>query len=475
MFHRGPALAAALVLASSCLAAAPAAIAAVPAATADEPTKNQTVTLAVERTKLANGLEVLIHEDKRAPVVTVNIWYHVGSREDPPGRSGFAHLFEHLMFQGSKHVPEDMYNRYLQGAGGSGINATTWFDRTNYFETMPKNRLEMALWLESDRMAYLLSHVDEKTFASQREVVKNEYRQRYENAPYGQTMNFISAALYPESHPYHRMGIGSPKELDASTLADVQSFFRTWYLPNNATIVLAGDIDKPKALGLIEKYFGPIPAGPQPPRAIAQPVVLTKEVRLDIQAGVELPRVTMAWATPARYAPGDAEMNVAAQVLTSGKSARLEKKLVHDLRIAQSVSAGSGIMARPLGTMFLISATPAPGHTSEEVIKAIDEELNALRTAPASDAELARAKTGIAADFTFKLDSTSARADLINEYNQDAGDPMFLARDMARHERVTGESLKEAVAAHLLPQKRVLAVVTPTKGAPTAGQLAGAK
>ena len=222
------------------------------------------VTLAIQKAHLGNGLEVLLHEDHRTPIVSVNLWYHVGSKDEPAGRNGFAHLFEHVMFQGSKHVPEGTFNRDLERAGGTSINGTTSTNRTSYFETVPKNRLELALWLESDRMGFLLERLDHAAFSGQRDVVKNERRQNYENAPYGMLEQFLCGAMYPDSHPYHRLTIGSPEDLDAATLDDVRAFFRTWYVPNNATLVIAGDIDAAAALAQAERYFGPIPRGRSP-------------------------------------------------------------------------------------------------------------------------------------------------------------------------------------------------------------------
>jgi predicted Zn-dependent peptidase len=296
-------------------------------------------TVVVEKTKLGNGLEVILHEDHRTPIVTVNVWYHVGSKDEPQGKNGFAHLFEHVMFQGSKHIPEDAYFRFLERTGATDVNGTTALDRTNYFETVPANRLELALWMESDRMGFLLSHVDQATFESQREVVKNERRQNYENAPYGLVFQYINERLYPASHPYHLLTIGTPKDLDAASLDDVKAFFRTWYLPNNATVVVAGDIDKAKTKALVEKYFGPIPAGTLPARNPVPDAKLTSEVRLDVAAGVELPRVYLSWLTPKMFAPGDAELDLVARVLSGGKTSRLYKRLVYDMQIAQDVSA----------------------------------------------------------------------------------------------------------------------------------------
>jgi len=456
----------ALVLAGAALLAAPG-----PSARAADPDAAK-ITLPVRASRLANGLEVVLHEDHRTPIVTVNVWYHVGSKDEPQGRHGFAHLFEHVMFQGSKHVPEDTYFRYLERAGASNVNGSTQTDRTNYFETVPKNRLELALWLESDRMGFLLDHVDQQTFAGQRDVVKNERRQNYENAPYGMVWQFLDEALYPPSHPYHHLAIGSPEDLDAATLEDVRQFFRTWYVPNDATLVVAGDIDPAATLALVEKYFGPIPSGTLPDRAsLASPpkVELAGETRVEVEAGVELPRVVMAWPTPPFFAPGDGDLDLAARALTAGKTSRLYKRLVYDDQIAQDVSASQA--SSQLASKFLITATAKPGHTPEELVAAIDQELAKVRASGFDDAELARARTAFLADAAFRLEGVGARADVINEYAHYTGDPGFLPKDVARYEAATTASLRGAVTTYLPEGKRVVVLVRPTKGAPICGRL----
>src|SRR5262245_44964869 len=294
--------------------------------------------MSIEKYALENGLEVILHEDHRTPIVTVNIWYHVGSKDEPKGKNGFAHLFEHVMFQGSKNVGEDMFFKYLERAGASERNGTTNTDRTNYFETVPSNELALVLWLESDRMGFLLDHADEKTFASQRGGVKNERPRYYENAPYGLVGSFSVATLFPKDHPYHLTTIGTPEDLDAAKLDDVRAFFKTYYLPNNATLVIAGDIDKAKARELVDRYFAPLPRGADAPvKRTPMPISLTAEKRLSVEADVELARVIITWPTPPEFAPGDAELDMVADVLTKGKSSRLYKRLVYDLQIAQNV------------------------------------------------------------------------------------------------------------------------------------------
>lgn len=418
---------------------------------------------------LPNGLQVVLDVDKRTPLVTVNLWYHVGSKDEAQSRNGFAHLFEHVMFQGSKHVPEDTYFRFLEKAGASSINGTTNQDRTNYFETVPKNQLELALWLESDRMGFLLDHADEATFKSQREVVKNERRQNYENAPYGLALAATREELFPKDHPYHLLTIGTPEDLDAASLEDVRAFFRANYVPNNATLVLSGDIDEAKAMALVDKYFGPIPRGADIPRKKAMPVARSAESRIELEAGVELPRVTLSWVTPAFFAPGDADLDLVAHVLTGGKSSRLYKRLVYDLQIAQNVSASQQSME--LASAFEITATARPGHTTDELLKVLDEELVKLRDGGVKDDELGRAKTSILADTTFDVERSSSRANRLNTYAHYVGDPDWFAKDLARTKDATTASVSEAGRKWLVPQARVVTVVTPNPKAPIAGRV----
>ncbi len=279
--------------------------------------------IAVEKTQLANGLDVLMVEDHRLPRVSVSIWYHVGPVNEEPGRTGFAHLFEHMMFQKSKHVAEDAFFRTLEAAGGSDINGTTDQDRTNYFETVPTNQLETVLWLESDRMGYLLDDLTAESFKNQQDVVRNERRQSIENEPYGIVSEAVTHALFPKEHPYYADVIGSHQDIQSAQVADVRKFFKQYYSPNNASIAIVGDIDKTKTRQLVEKYFGSLKRGPDVPAVHVTTPEITSERRVVVKDHVELPRLYMAWITPPIFKPGDAEADLAAGILGQGKSSRL--------------------------------------------------------------------------------------------------------------------------------------------------------
>ena len=445
----------------------------VPPAPPPAPGAPLAVSLKATATKLANGLEVIFDEDHRTPIVTVNVWYNVGSKDEAEHRNGFAHLFEHVMFQGSKHVPEDTYFRFLEKAGATSINGTTNSDRTNYFETVPANQLELALWLESDRMAYLLDHADEATFKSQREVVKNERRQNYENSPYGMVMAFIHAEVYPKEHPYHLLTIGTPEDLDSASLEDVKGFFRTNYVPNNATLVISGDFDRTKVAPLIEKWFGPIPRGKDVTHKSPIKTTHPGETRIEVEAGVELARAYVSWPTPEFFAAGDAELDLVSHVLTGGKTSRLYKRLVYDLQIAQSVSASQ--QSSELGSLFEITATAKPGHTGDELLKVIDEELAKLRSGGVTDGELSRARTSIVADTLFDLERSSSRANRLNTYAHYVGDPNYLGKDVARTTSATTTQLADAARTWLKERDRVVTIVTPNKAAPIAGKITNVK
>ncbi len=291
-------------------------------------------TIKFEKYTLPNGLVVILSEDHRLPLVSTNIWYHVGPANELPGRTGFAHLFEHMMFEGSKHVPGNGHIRYLEAAGASDLNGTTDFDRTNYFETLPSNQLELALWLESDRMGYLPDKLDQASLTNQQDVVRNERRQSIENSPYGIVEEGVFHELFPKSHPYHADVMGSHADIQAAKLEDVRNFFKLYYAPNNASLAIVGDFDPAQAKQWVEKYFGPLKRGAPVPKIAAVTPPITAERRVVIHDQVELPRVYMAWLTSPIFKPGDADADLASQILGGGKSSRLYKKLVYEEQIA---------------------------------------------------------------------------------------------------------------------------------------------
>jgi zinc protease len=411
--------------------------------------------------QLRNGLNVILHQDKTVPVVAVNVWYHVGSANEKPGRTGFAHLFEHLMFEGSKNVPEGQFDILLEAAGANN-NGSTDNDRTNYVIDLPSNALELALFLESDRMAYLLDAMPAEQVNSQRDVVKNERRQSYENRPYGMASLELDKMLWPASHPYSWPVIGHMEDLTAATQADVQEFFKRYYAPNNASLVIAGDIDLDRTQGLVEKWFNEIPRGPAV-EPIAPPAAqLTQVKRQTLTDQVSLPRLYLGWLTPRHFSPGDSTLDLVASVLSSGKNSRLYKRLVYDDQIAQDVSAFQSSGA--LGSSFLIVATARRGHTVEELQKAIDEEIDTLRRTPPDAREVQRALNQVEASFYRAMERVGGfggKADQLNAYYFAGGGPDFFAEDLARYTSLTPADVQAAVVRWLPRDRRIELVVLP--------------
>ena len=411
---------------------------------------------------LSNGLKVIFSQDKRLPMVAVNLWYHVGPANELPGRTGFAHLFEHMMFQGSKHVAADTHFKLLEAAGASDINGTTDFDRTNYFETLPSNQLELALWMESDRMGFLLDVLDEKALANQRDVVRNERRQSLENQPYGVAEEALYQAIYPAGHPYHGVVIGSHADLAAAQLPDVQQFFKQYYTPNNASLAIVGDFDPAAARKLVEKYFGPLKRGPDVPKITATTPPIAAEKRLTVTDTVKLPRVYMAWLTPAIFKPGDAEADLAADTLGGGKSSRLYKALVYDKQIAQAVTVTQESLI--LGSKFTIQATARPGHSAAELEKVINDEVRRFTETGPDASELERAKNTIETRIITGLETLGGfggKADRLNSYEHYLGTPDYLGKDLARYRTATAAGVKAFASQYLQPANRVVVVVEP--------------
>ena len=427
-----------------------------PASTADIPR------VPFEKYTLPNGLEVILSQNQRLPMVAVNLWYHVGPANEEPGRTGFAHLFEHMMFQSSKHVPEDSHFRLLEAAGASNLNGTTDFDRTNYFETVPANQLELALWLESDRMGYLLEKVDQAALSNQQDVVRNERRQSVENRPYGLAQETLVQSLFPRGHPYYGNVIGSHEDIEAVKLDDVNRFFRQYYAPNNASLAIVGDFDPAQTKKLVEKYFGTLKRGPAVPPVEAETPRITSERRRVVSARVELPRVYMAWLSPPIFEPGDADADIAASVLGSGRSSRLYRKLVYEKQIAQNVSARQESLI--LGSIFQIQATARPGHTAEELEQAIDEELAALKMQPPEPREVERSRNTIETAIIGRLERLGGFggvADRLNSYNHYLGTPDYLEKDIQRYRSVTPASVQAFAREHLTAAARVVVHAVP--------------
>jgi zinc protease len=410
---------------------------------------------------LPNGLHVILHEDHRVPVVSVNVWYHVGSDREKPGRTGFAHLFEHLMFMGSGHVKPGEFDTLLEAAGGDN-NGSTTSDRTNYWINVPSNALNVALFLESDRMGYLLLALTPASVDAQRDVVKNERRQSYENRPYGMADIRLDELLYPPGHPYHWPTIGYMPDLTAATYDDVVEFFKRYYSPNNASLVVAGDIDTAATRQLVEKWFGDVKLGPFVEPLAPPAAFLTEVTRETLHDKVQLPRLYLAWLTPAFFRPGDAALDITSSILTGGKNSRLYRRLVYDLQIAQDVTSAQE--SRALDSRFLIVVTPRPGHTVEEVGKVVDEELQKLRDAPPTRREFDRALNQIEASFYGRMERVGGFggiADQLNAYYTDTGDPDYFAEDLGRY-RALAPSDIQAIVRHYLPaDRRVELVVLP--------------
>jgi zinc protease len=410
-----------------------------------------------EKYVLPNGLEVILHEDHSTPIVAVDTWYHVGSGDEQLGRTGFAHLFEHIMFMGSQNVPVGAFDQMLEAAGANN-NGSTTEDRTNYYETLPSNALQLALWLDADRMGFLLPTMDLPKVNLQRDVVKNERRQRVDNQPYGRADETILAALYPKSHPYSWPVIGSMADLSAASLADVQNFFKTYYAPNNATLTIAGDFDPATVKEMVAQYFGSIPRGPQVKRRTTVPaVVIPRDTFLVLEDKVQLPRLFYTWHSVKGFSTDDAALDILAQVLAGDKNSRLYKKLVYELQIAQNVSAFQD--GSRLDGKFQIDVTPKPGQKVADIDRIVQTEIGNLISNGVMPRELQRAQNVYKASFLNRLASVLGKAEVLNSYNYFVGNPDFVQKDAARYERVTAADVQRVAKTYLGRPKIVLTVV----------------
>ena len=408
---------------------------------------------------LSNGLRVILHEDHRLPMVAVNLWYHVGSKNEVPGRTGFAHLFEHLMFEGSQHYDKGFFHP-LQKAGAL-LNGSTNPDRTNYWEVVPTSALDLALWMESDRMGYLLPALTIAKFENQRDVVLNERRQNYENRPYGLAGMAITAALFPPDHPYHWTTIGEIADLKAATFEDIRAFFEAYYHPANASLVVAGDINPEDALERVRAYFEDIPAGPAV-RPIERTASLDSEMRLFLEDRVELPRLYLSWHSPALFTKHDAEMDLVSDLLANGKISRLYRSLVYEKRIATEVMAYQN--SREVSGFWQIVATAAPGHTLAEIDREITAELMRFQDAGPTAEELERGRTQAEAQFVFRLQTLGGfggKSDQLNAYAIYVDDPGYFDRDVARYQRVSVHDLQSAASTYLRSDRRLALSIVP--------------
>ena len=415
--------------------------------------------IAYQKRTLSNGLDVIVHEDHQLPMVAVSVWYHVGSKNERPGSTGFAHLFEHLMFEGSEHHDHG-YFPPLQRAGGL-VNGSTNTDRTNYWEVVPTGALDLALWMESDRMGHLLPALTDKKFENQREVVINERRQNYENRPYGLAAVALSTAMFPADHPYHWPTIGFTADLRAASIDQVREFFQTYYHPANASLSLAGDLETAQAFELAEKYFGGLAPGPEV-TPLSATAALADSATLLLEDRVELPRVYLSWHSPAMFAQDDAELDVAADVLAHGKTSRLYKTLVYERRVATDVSAYQH--SREMSGVFQIACTAAAGVSLAELEAAIRAAVAHLAADGVTDVELDRALAQTEAQFIYRLQTIGGfggKSDQLNAYNTFVGDPGYFERDRQRYENVTSTGVASAVSNWLARAPSVSLSVVP--------------
>ncbi len=427
------------------------------AAQADDPK------IAFERYRLPNGLEVIIAPDPSVPIVAVNIWYHVGSGYEVPGRSGFAHLFEHMVFQGSKHVGDDRHFEILKKSGAESVNGTTSPDHTNYFEVVPSNQLETALWLESDRMGYLLEKLTKQSLDNQIEVVRNERRQNYDNRPYGKALFALYGALYPEGHPYRYLTIGRHEDLATASVEDVKGFFKTWYVPANATLTLVGDVELARGKELVQKWFGSFPTSEKPTvLPVPAPAVRASEVTVADELA-KLRQIIFAWHSPATFASGDAELMIAANALMREGPGRLYKALVYDRPLAQSVTAFQD--GNSFSGVFQVTVTLRDDTQFEEVKEIVTREVARLTREELTEQEIGRFRASAEAGAIRGLESVLGRAQTLQRYNHYLGDPDRISWDLDRFRKTNGAAIRTVAAQYLLPERMVTIVTNPSKPA----------
>ncbi|HTL39069.1 MAG TPA: pitrilysin family protein [Kofleriaceae bacterium] len=416
-----------------------------------------------EKYKLPNGMEVILSPDDRVPLVAVHIWYHVGSGNEVPGKSGFAHLFEHVMFQGSKNTGKDMHFEIMRKIGSTELNGTTNTDRTNYFETVPSQFLETALWVESDRMGHLLDFIQRKDVDEQIDVVRNERRQNYDNVPFRKALFALYAALYPEGHPYRYLTIGKHEDLTSATMDDVTGFFKTWYVPSNATLAIVGDFKPAEAKELIQKWFGSYPASEKPKTVVVPaPTVKAQTITVD-DSFAKQRQIVFAWHSPAMFAAGDAELDIAANALGAEGRGRLYKALVLDNQLATRVSASQD--GASFSGTFDVTVTLRSEADLEQVKKIVVDEVAKVTKENLSDKEIQRVVTASEASAIYRLESLNNRAYTLQTYNQFLGDPGKLSWDLDRYRKATADGIRGYAAKYLMPSSMVTIITNPTGGA----------
>lgn len=419
--------------------------------------------LKYEKYTLANGLTVITHEDHRLPLVAVDLWYHVGPLNERPGRTGFAHLFEHMMFEGSEHVGEKAHFKYIERAGGTGVNGTTDFDRTNYFETMPSNQLALGLWLESDRMGFLMEGLNRDLLTNQRDVVRNERRQ-HEGSPYEIANEEQAHLLFPKDHPYYASVIGSHADIEAARIADVRDFHQQFYTPNNASIAIAGDFDPKTLKTMLEKYFGPIPKGPPVPAVNVVTPPITSQKRATVTDTVQLSQIRIAWLTPMALTQGEDNTDAAMKALGGGKTGRLNQALVYKAQVAQSVNCNNqGLKLTGIAECVI---TAKPGQKLEDLEATVWSEIGKLQAEGPTEQEVkaykAETLTGKISGLE-RLGGFGGIADTLDLYNQYTGDPGFLPKDVAMVQSVTPAGVKEAANKYLSKNAAVVVYTVPGK------------
>jgi zinc protease len=416
-------------------------------------------TILAERYTLSNGLEVILAQDSSVPLVAVNLWYHVGSGCEVLGKSGFAHLFEHMMFQGSKNVGADKHFEILKKIGGEQVNATTNFDRTSYFEVVPSNQLETALWLESDRMSHLLDILDARQLANQIDVVRNERRQRYENQPYGKALFAEYEALYPGGHPYRHLTIGLSEDLERASLKGVKKFFRTWYVPSNATLAIVGDFNAKETKKLVEKWFGSFPKSHKPTVVpVPAPTISRSEITVSDDLA-KLRQIKFAWHTPAFFADGDAELDIVADALAREGPGRLYKALVYDKPLAQNVQALQD--SNMFSSVFEITVTLRGDADLDEVKRIVLSEVARLTKENLSEHEISRVVAAREAGAIRQLETVLNRSQTLQTYNHYLGNPDKISWDLDRYRKASAEMIRDTVAAYLSPEHMVTVITLP--------------